>query len=175
MRKAYRRRPEDFKRRVVARVTTDRSDLLTEEQRWLHMMREGELRVRYYNITRSVKNFKSWWVNEDGTYLSVIEKNRKSHTGKFHSEESKQRMRVAQSERKTISEEVRQRMRDSHLGKKQSKETVEKRVNAIKGRHHTQESIQKMREAKLGKPLLEGTKQKMRHPKKQYTKRKTVN
>ena len=74
MRNSYKRRPGDFKRRILARVTTDRSDLLIEEQRWLNMIRDSELKGRYYNFTLSVKNFMTWWVKEDGTYFTVKEK-----------------------------------------------------------------------------------------------------
>lgn len=51
------RRPEDFRRRVVARVSTSRQDLLDEETRWLQMIREDEIKPntmtpRYYNLNR---------------------------------------------------------------------------------------------------------------------------
>ena len=35
MRKAYRRRPDDFKRRVISRIDTNREELLDEEHRLL--------------------------------------------------------------------------------------------------------------------------------------------
>jgi hypothetical protein len=38
------------------------------------MIKKEELKDRYYNFTLSVKNFKTWWVREDGTYLTVKEK-----------------------------------------------------------------------------------------------------
>jgi len=51
MRKAYRRRPEDFKkRRIIARIYTNRKDLLDEEYRWLQMIKPEELGKRYYNL-----------------------------------------------------------------------------------------------------------------------------
>lgn len=58
MRKAFRLRPDDFKRRIVARVTTTRHDLLTEEHRWLSMIKDHELKVRYYNASK--KHFGHW-------------------------------------------------------------------------------------------------------------------
>lgn len=52
MRKAYSRRAHDFKRRIIARVYSNRKDLLLEEHRWLTMIKDHELSTRYYNITK---------------------------------------------------------------------------------------------------------------------------
>ena len=71
MRKAYRRRPTDFKRRVIARVATSRIDLLNEEQRWLQMMKPEELRIRYYNLMRRADHL---WHADAGKLLTVGEK-----------------------------------------------------------------------------------------------------
>lgn len=50
----WKRRPDDFKRRIIQRVT-DRWSLLDEEQKWLQLIKPEELRVRYYNMTRTTK------------------------------------------------------------------------------------------------------------------------
>ena len=50
MKQAYKHRPHDFKRRIVAVVETDRASLLKEEQRWLEMMQPHEMKIRYYNL-----------------------------------------------------------------------------------------------------------------------------
>ena len=52
MREAHRRRPDDFKRRIIAKVYTDRKELLNEEQRWLNMIKKEELKVKFYNAGR---------------------------------------------------------------------------------------------------------------------------
>lgn len=54
MRNAYNRRTNDFKRRIISRITTNRKDLLEEEQRWLNMIKPNEKKVRYYNINLKV-------------------------------------------------------------------------------------------------------------------------
>ena len=56
MRKSYTNRKDDFKRRVIARVYTNRSDLLGLEEYYLSLIQDSELRVKYYNITKSVKD-----------------------------------------------------------------------------------------------------------------------
>jgi hypothetical protein len=81
MRRSFKRRKTDFKRRILARVFTNRTDLLVEEQRWLSMIKDEELKVRYYNVTSNVRNFHSWWVNEDGTYKTTKEKIKKGLEG----------------------------------------------------------------------------------------------
>jgi hypothetical protein len=65
MKKAYKRRPQDFKRRVVSRIYTNRNDLMLEEQRWLDMIKPSEIsgrhgvagqttNCRYYNLQLTV-------------------------------------------------------------------------------------------------------------------------
>lgn len=49
MRNAYRRRPQDFKRRILKKITTNKSDLFFEELRWLKMIKKEELGKKYYN------------------------------------------------------------------------------------------------------------------------------
>ena len=74
MRQSYNRRPEDFKRRIIARVYTNRSDLLLEEEKWLSQIKpeetternttvENRKKVRYYNIKLGTQN--QWWSNID--------------------------------------------------------------------------------------------------------------
>jgi len=63
MRDAYRRRPHNFKRRIIARVKTNRTDLLEEEFRWLSMISNHELKIRYYNASKH--HFGHWCVKEN--------------------------------------------------------------------------------------------------------------
>lgn len=62
MKQAYKHRPYDFKRRIIKKIYTTRSDLLDEEFRWLEMIKPEELKNRYYNI---VKKTKHWRANEE--------------------------------------------------------------------------------------------------------------
>jgi len=50
MMQAYKRRPQDFKRKILARIDLSRKDLLVEEARWLSMIKPQEIKKRYYNI-----------------------------------------------------------------------------------------------------------------------------
>jgi hypothetical protein len=71
MRKAYKRRPEDFKRRVVSRIYLDREALLIEEERWLAMIHPEEVKKRYYNLKFGSQ--KRWWGDAEKV-LSIGEK-----------------------------------------------------------------------------------------------------
>jgi hypothetical protein len=90
MRQSYKRRPEDFKRRVLKRIYTTRQDLLLEEERWLRMVDpdkttprnttvESRKNVRYYNIKLGTQN--QWWSNDEKS-RTVGEKISKAKTGK---------------------------------------------------------------------------------------------
>jgi hypothetical protein len=50
---AYRRRPEDFKRRILETVTTTRIDLYEREYAWLSLIKDAELGKRYYNLKKN--------------------------------------------------------------------------------------------------------------------------
>ncbi len=62
MNNAYKRRPNDFKRRILSRNITCKKDLLTEEYRWLSMIKLGELGIRYYNLLNN--QFNHWSYDE---------------------------------------------------------------------------------------------------------------
>lgn len=51
MRNAYRRRPHDFKRRIIQKIT-DRSVLFEEEHKWLQLISDDQLGKKYYNIRK---------------------------------------------------------------------------------------------------------------------------
>ena len=55
MRDAYRRRPQDFKRKIIAKVTTSKADLLKKEYEYLSLIEEFELGQKYYNMTNNAQ------------------------------------------------------------------------------------------------------------------------
>jgi len=67
MRDAYRRRPLDFKRRILAKVYSNRKDLLDEEQKWFDRVKNKD---RYYNLNWNVIRT-MWWTDENGKALDV--------------------------------------------------------------------------------------------------------
>lgn len=95
MRNSYRRRPSDFKRRIIARVK-DRGNLLAEEYKWLSLICDVELGCKYYNLT---KHHNGHWTTDEEKRLSVGQKISKSsrgvsrNKGSKRTEEQKQKLR----------------------------------------------------------------------------------
>ena len=131
MRGAYKRRPEDFKRRVIEIIGTDRKELYVREQYWLSMIKDEEIRHKYFNLTKSVKD--PWYQHPDKVF-SIGQKISKSKTGKSngpHSEATKLKMSQAKKGAK-FSLEHREKLRQAKLGKKQSEEQKSKRSESLK-------------------------------------------
>ena len=129
MRDAYRRRPEDFKRRILKR-NIERPSLLDEEHRWLSFIEDKELGKKYYNLRKH-----KWghWTTDTDTRNSVNEKISKKMKGRKQSEEA-----------------IRNRFK-SRQGYKPSAETKRKTSLALKGhtkgmtgKKHSEETRQKI-------------------------------
>jgi hypothetical protein len=71
MRKSYNRRKNDFKRRIISRIYTNRSDLIDEEYRFLQMIKPEELKIRYYNLHNHYFNH---WSTDEEKSLTLREK-----------------------------------------------------------------------------------------------------
>src|SRR6185312_12704168 len=50
MNKSYKRRPKDFKRRILKTNIESKKATLEIENRWLSLIKEEELGIKYYNI-----------------------------------------------------------------------------------------------------------------------------
>lgn len=63
MREAHRRHPENFRRRILNRIYTNREELLKEEQKWIDLIPKEQFGLKYYNMNAKVfPNI--WWANE---------------------------------------------------------------------------------------------------------------
>jgi hypothetical protein len=71
MMQAYKRRPQDFKRKILSRGIHTRDSLLNEEFRFLSMIEINQLGKRYYNL-KNTKDY--YWHTEDNTRLTISEK-----------------------------------------------------------------------------------------------------
>ena len=114
MRQSYKRRPEDFKRRVVERVYTSRADLLAREGRWLLLIEDTKIGNRYYNLTNHQNGH---WTSEEQRRLSIGEKISQSVKAHRNTPEG-QANYLAGIEKKR--------------GRKQSPENIAKRAAGIK-------------------------------------------
>lgn len=132
MRDAYRRRPNDFRRRII-QTNIPRDKLLDEEHKWLSRIKDEELKHRYYNLRKH-----KWghWSTDENTRLTVGQKVSKALTGKKHSPE-----RILKK-----------------IGRKNSEETKEKRASKLRGLKRSEESKQRMSLAKKGIPMSDDEK-----------------
>ena len=99
MRQSYRRRPEGFKRRVIARVYTNRQDLLIEEGKWLSLINDSELGKRYYNLTNHTNGH---WSANEGERLSVKEKASKARKEFLATPEGQASLEAANAKKRGI-------------------------------------------------------------------------
>lgn len=78
MRDAYRRRPGDFKRRIL-KSNIKKQDILKEEHRWLSMIQDHELKIKYYNLSK--RHFGHWSIEKNNqTTKQKISNNSKDRT-----------------------------------------------------------------------------------------------
>jgi hypothetical protein len=149
MKRAYKLRPEDFKRRILKTNINDRKLLLEEEHKFLSRIKNEELGKRYYNVRN---HHYGHWSSNPETLQKI------SDLGK----------------KRIVSEETKAKIRQANLGKKQSSETKEKRFkNGVseetkqklsasgKGRIVSPETREKIRNSLIGKHLPEERRQKI--------------
>ena len=106
MRDAYRRRPEDFKRRILSKIYTDRKELFLIEDKWLKLVKNKD---KYYNMNFNVFYH---WASDPNVTKSVQQKLSEASTAKHQDPEYKEKFKKG---------------REAMRGKKQSPENIEKR------------------------------------------------
>lgn len=116
MNKAYKRRPNDFKRRIISRVTSSRKDLLLEEQRWMDFIKPEEVKIRYYNLNLRINDY---WHTYENSRLTISEKISIKTKEKWNDPEFRAKMDVVYESRK---------------GSKASSETVAKKSASMKAK-----------------------------------------
>lgn len=136
MKQGYKHRSRDFKRRILARVYTNKKDLLNEEYKWLSMIKTEELKKRYYNLHNH--HFGHWTTENN---INIRLKMSKSQKRRFKKPEEIEKMREIAKKRQ-FSQETKKRMSASKIGNK----------NAIGnknmlGKKHSLEAKRKMSES----------------------------
>lgn len=176
MRNAYARRPLDFKRRIL-KTNLDRGDIVFEENKILHMIKQEELGRKYYNRKTHGQGYRGFISDEtreknrqasleqwkdpekrkrcvDATRLAMQKENVLSKMrGRTMSDEQKQKISVL---KKGISwvdftPDVRKKISEAHLGKPKSAETKQKMSNSRKGIEYSIETKEKMRKSALNR------------------------
>lgn len=139
MKAAFKRRPQDFKRRVISSIITSKKDLLEEEYRYLLTIKPEELGKKYYNLKNTKDNH---WSADPEKRLEVTKKLQ----GRIHSPETRLKMSNSAKGKQNClgrkaSNESKLKMSKSHLGQ----------ISWNKGLKMSEESKLKMSKAKLGK------------------------
>lgn len=87
MSNAYQYRKQDFKRRILLRVYTNRDDLLSEEQKWLDLIPREEFGKKYYNKSKqTICPSITWTEKERNKMRNTQEKIWTIEKRKLHSE-----------------------------------------------------------------------------------------
>lgn len=144
MREAHRRRPEDFKRRILKRTLISKNVLIAEEQRYLDMIKPSECNIRYYN-----KTLKSNTPSMRGHKHSAetIEKIKAGNRNKTVSENTKEKIRVA-NKKQFSDPAAREYNRKKALDQWSDPEYRKARSEEKKGYKQSFEQIQKRYETK---------------------------
>lgn len=167
MKRGYKKRPNDFKRKILAKVYTNKKDLLEEEYKWLSLIKNNELGKKYYNLHNH--HFGHWSTDENkrltiGQKISASPNRRqnisKANKGKIISEET--RKKISQSVSETMTPEYRVLLSEKVKGFKHTEEAKKKISEAGKGRIYSKETREKIGAAQRGKTVSEETRKKLR-------------
>jgi len=184
MRDAYRRRSQDFKRRILAK-NIDRNKLLEEEYKWLQLIPDEELGKKYYNLK---KHHYGHWSHSSLNRQNTVEKQRKTLKERYTDKEFRVKMRrdvwnknkgrlppnawgkdhIPWNKGQQLSKEAKEHLSQINTGKKQSEETKEKIRQYAKNNpyRHSEEIKEKIRNALTGRKMKKEQVQKMRNSKK---------
>lgn len=156
MKRAYKRRPFDFKRRILKRLEmVEYKTLLDEELRYLSMIKENEIGKRYYNLVLKTGH----WASKDnaktvGEKISAAHKNHPDwghwSRGKVLSDDTKDKIRQA-NKRQFENEDQRESRRIKSKELWNDPDYRLKTTNAHKGKVRSKETLQKCRESMMGK------------------------
>lgn len=136
MRDAFRRRPTDFRRRVL-KTGLSRQEMYAEEQRVFSMMKQEELKTRYYNLRFYTPD--APWHSDDAKRMSVGEKISKANKGRKHGPCSPERAKAISEAKKgkpyKRTPEGEARWREAMKEYKPSEETKQKTSITLKTKY----------------------------------------
>jgi len=155
MRKAYKRRPADFKRKILSSNISNRELMFEEEHRWMSLIEEKDLGKKYYNLRKH-----KWghWTTDENTKLSISEKISQKTKEAMYRPEVREKYFAGLSTRDNRSSEleVREKRRQSMIGKnvgKDNSKALAMAAAANRGRKLTKEHKNKIKETTAFKTL----------------------
>lgn len=118
--KAYKRRPLDFKRRILERIYSNRKDTFIAEEKYLDSIKQEEFGKKYYNL----RNIKGHWSTDEEKTKSL--KQKISETATRNAQDPVYREKylagLATRDNKSSDPEVREKRRQSMMGKNVGKD-----------------------------------------------------
>lgn len=128
MRDAYRRRPDDFKRRIIEK-SYNRKILLEIEHKWLSLIPSSELGKGYYNLR---KHMYGHWTTDNEKMLTLPEKISKKTKEAMQRPDIKERHLVAmRSKTYTQSRETKEKRRNTMIQTMSKKFPTENRLQRL--------------------------------------------
>lgn len=124
MRRAFRKRPKTFKRKILYWLNVnDRAVLLKEEQRWLDMIKDHELGEKYYNFKKRANGGRAGgWKMSEQQKRQLSEKRKGSVVSETVKEAARKRMKGKQYSlgiivinKNGVDKNIRHHELDSHL------------------------------------------------------------
>ena len=155
MMQAYKLRPDDFKRRILAKIYEGKKNLLEEEYKWLSLIDDEEiLSKKYYNRT---KHKNGHWMAED--YEKDVKRriSQKTKEAMNRPEVREKYLQGLKSRNNRSSDiEVREKRRQSMIGKnvgKDNSKAVAASAEKRRGTNISEEHKNKIKEAGIMKSL----------------------
>ena len=167
MMQAYKKRPYDFKRRILEHINTTREDLLKAEYKWLSLVKKEEIKTRYYNLNIKATGHWSAYPDNVKTIKEKISLKTKEAMAKpenreryleslnkrnqIQSEETRQKR--SESMKKTMAEKFPEQNRRQKLSSEERKEYYSNKAKSNWSKPGFKESVgSKISEALKGKP-----------------------
>lgn len=125
MRDAYRRRPQDFKRKILKTNISIREQIFEEEHKWFSLIKDEELGKKYYNLRKH-----KWghWTTDVNSKLTISEKISQKTKEAMYRPEVREKYLNGLKSRNTKSSDIETREKRSktmkELGRNKGKITV---------------------------------------------------
>lgn len=154
MRDSFKRRPEDFKRKIIEKIDSNRKDLYEREKYWLSFIKEEELGKKYYNLSKLVNDN---WLNEAANLTRKQRISQKTKEAMYRPEvREKYLAGLAKRDNGSSRPEVRAKMSASNKGKNTGKDNSKALLMAQaanRGRKLSEDHKNKIKETTAFKSL----------------------
>ena len=130
MMQAYKKRPYDFKRRILEHINTTREDLLKSEYKWLSLIKEEEIKTRYYNLNIKATGH---WVAYPNNIKTIKEKISLKTKEAMAKPENRERYLEGLKKRNQFQSEETRQKRSESMKKTMAKKYPNKKIRVKRG------------------------------------------